>query len=278
MSDSFGRRTVAGAVFVLLVTGLAYLGGVAFLFLALAVVIAGLLEFYRLARCWGISPFQKTGAVLGSAVVLSAFQWGTAGIVGVSAVSTGACLAVPLMMRSKSSLENGAGTAFGILYVAFLGSFMVALREGPGLAGLPRALGFPAVMGAFLSTWCCDTAAYLFGRAFGRHKLFPAVSPKKTWEGAGAGLVGAVGGLALTLWVLDGSMGWGGLVGVGLALGVAAQVGDLVESRFKRQAGIKDSSRVIPGHGGVLDRFDGFLFVAPVLYYYLASTGFSVLQ
>jgi phosphatidate cytidylyltransferase len=275
MNDSFLRRAVVGTAFVLLVTGLTYVGGVAFLFLALAVIGLGLAEFYAMTGGFKVSPFRLLGIALGAGVTVGAFLWGPAGLGGASAVACLVCLVVGVSRPAGGTIARASITAAGVLYVASLGAHMVTLREGPGLGGLEYSAGFRAAMYAFAATWCCDTCAYLFGRAFGRHKMFPSVSPKKSWEGAVAGLVGAIGGLTLVNWALGGSMTFSGLAALGMAIGVAAQLGDLVESRIKRLAGVKDSSKLLPGHGGILDRFDGFLFVAPLVYYYFFLSGYA---
>lgn len=124
----------------------------------------------------------------------------------------------------------------------------------------------------FVLTWTCDTAAYVVGRAIGRHRPWPALSPKKTVEGA-------VGGMLFTLLAAIVGRSWlapeltlGAAIVLGLVVGVLCPIGDLVESLFKRQAGVKDSSTLIPGHGGLLDRVDSMLFSAPATYYVLALT------
>jgi phosphatidate cytidylyltransferase len=123
------------------------------------------------------------------------------------------------------------------------------------------------LMIALLCTWVCDTAAYAVGKLWGRHKFFPAVSPKKTWEGAVGGLIGGLlAAVGLGRWLVGLSVGWGLLLG--LAIVGAATFGDLAESVIKRQVGVKDSGQLIPGHGGMLDRIDSLLFVVPVVYYF----------
>jgi phosphatidate cytidylyltransferase len=149
----------------------------------------------------------------------------------------------------------------------------LAAAAYPGvLAGtlwLLRAGGAGVVFFLFLATWACDTTAYFTGRAFGRTPLAPTLSPKKTREGAVAGLVAA----AIAGWLAAGWLGPQRSSGEGLAvgaiLGVVGQAGDLFESLLKRSAGVKDSSTLIPGHGGVLDRFDSVLANAPVLLFLL---------
>ncbi|MBK7257385.1 MAG: phosphatidate cytidylyltransferase [Ignavibacteriae bacterium] len=125
------------------------------------------------------------------------------------------------------------------------------------------------VLTIFAAIWVCDSAAYFAGRAFGKHKLFERVSPKKTWEGAIAGFLGAIAAfLIMQALVLPYLTVTQALV-CGMIVGIFGQLGDLVESLLKRDAGVKDSSSLIPGHGGVLDRFDSILFVSPLLFLYL---------
>jgi phosphatidate cytidylyltransferase len=125
------------------------------------------------------------------------------------------------------------------------------------------------VIALFASIWLCDSAAYFAGRALGRTKLFERVSPKKTWEGAAAGFVFAIGAFLLARVLVLPYLTVTSAVVCGAIVGVFGQVGDLAESLLKRDAGVKDSSALIPGHGGVLDRFDSLLFVSPLVFLYL---------
>ena len=135
------------------------------------------------------------------------------------------------------------------------------------LVGLRLRFGVGWVILAFVTTWANDTAAYFAGHAFGRHKLLERISPKKTWEGFGGGVLGSVAGALVTRWLLlRGELGVGGAIVIGLGAAVLGPLGDLAESMIKRAAGVKDSSRIIPGHGGLLDRIDALLFVAPWIY------------
>ncbi len=155
---------------------------------------------------------------------------------------------------------DGVRVLAGVAYVALPFAALIALRLGD--AGLQwTAL-------AFLVTFATDTSAYAVGRAVGRRKLAPSISPGKTWEGAIGGLVGAAAATAALVALL------GGIetrllpaIALGLGVGVVAQAGDLLESKVKRMAGAKDSGRLIPGHGGLLDRLDSLLPVFPLVYY-----------
>jgi len=243
-------------------------GGLFFLILVDLIILLGLREFYVLMRAKGYQPFEALGYFCALAISWYAWREG----VGVPLIVTGSLLVI--MVREvfrrdmTNSLAHIAVTIFGIMYIGWMGSHLVMLRELPAALGLDDRMGVQLVFFAALLTWSTDTGAYLFGVAFGRHKLIPRISPKKTVEGAIGGLLAAglcgwlcAKGLTPFLTPLAATV-------VGLIVGVMAQLGDLVESMIKRDAGIKDSAELIPGHGGVLDRFDSMLFTVPVLYYY----------
>jgi phosphatidate cytidylyltransferase len=131
------------------------------------------------------------------------------------------------------------------------------------------AWGGLTIISIFASIWICDTAAYFGGLAMGKHKLFERVSPNKTWEGAVWGFAGAVLTMMAAQKLLIPYLEFHQAIIMGLIIGIFGQLGDLVESLFKRDAGVKDSSNIIPGHGGVFDRFDSLIFVSPILYLYI---------
>jgi phosphatidate cytidylyltransferase len=162
--------------------------------------------------------------------------------------------------------QRVAASALAWLYCGVLISSVVGLR---------LRFGFVWVILTFVTTWLNDTLAYFGGRFFGKHPLYPRVSPKKTWEGFAGGVVGSVLGALLVKAVFLGvpqpegeafRLSWLGCVVVGLGASVLGPLGDLCESMLKRSAGVKDSGRLIPGHGGLLDRIDALLFVAPWVY------------
>ena len=170
-----------------------------------------------------------------------------------------------LYNRNEHPTADWGLTVASALYLGVTLSYLVTLRQRPD--------GFIWACTAFLVTWSCDTAAYFVGRSLGRHLLWPRISPRKTWEGLIGGTLAALAaGLTFGSWLLA-LLWWQGLL-LGLLVAVAAPFGDLAESLFKRLANVKDSSHLIPGHGGVLDRLDSLLFVFPVVTYFaLAVTG-----
>jgi phosphatidate cytidylyltransferase len=198
-------------------------------------------------------------------------------------------LAIELFRNKGSALLNIASTVLGTVYVSFFLGALIGIRElfVPGdfpvyahfsitgvsvsedvAATIYRWGGYTVVV-LFASIWICDSAAYFVGRAFGRHKLFERVSPSKTWEGAIAGFLFGVGSFVLGKVLVLPYLTLGQSVLCGVFVGLFGQLGDLAESLLKRDAGVKDTSRLIPGHGGALDRFDSLLFVSPLLFFYL---------
>ncbi len=177
--------------------------------------------------------------------------------------------AVELFNNSGSALYNLGGLLLSTLYVGFFAGSLVGIREFYPRIGDLYLRGGYIIISMLASIWLCDSAAYYGGTKFGKHKLFPRVSPKKSWEGAIFGFVFAVITMILAKFLLLEFLNWTAVISFGIIIGVVGQVGDLVESLFKRDAGVKDSSALLPGHGGIFDRFDSLLFTAPLILLYL---------
>lgn len=273
------RRVAFAAVGIPASVGIAYLGGWYFAGLIALVAVLGAREIYDFAAAQGIDPLRRLG-MLGAAAI----PFGTAAWVRApygygwpqSMVYTGALwiLAVVAMAAWRRGpggrpLTAVAVTVFGTLYAGGLPSFAIALRHwhGVGQSDEPWSgtalLFFPLVL-----TWVGDTAAYAGGRAIGGPKMAPRLSPNKTWSGALCGLafalLAAVGYSGLVLQRVGHELPPLYALAAGFCVSGAGQMGDLAESLFKREIGVKDSSALIPGHGGVLDRFDSLYFVLPV--------------
>jgi phosphatidate cytidylyltransferase len=265
----------------------------------LAVTAAlGAWEFFRIARATGLTPLDNLGTAIAGLIplVVHARYLGIykpeqgIGPMSVAALVLIGLLTAAIWVRGVAGKPLGAvaSTAFGAAYTGGMLSYGYAIRYHE-YAFAPAALSlggrtFTVPSGGLLLllpvfiTWASDIGAYAAGRTLGRHKLIPAVSPGKTVEGAIGGLLASM----LVAWVythfvlrpaahLDFRFSpWGVLLFGGL-VSVAAQVGDLAESLLKREAGVKDSSHIIPGHGGILDRFDSLFFVMPVAYVVLGA-------
>lgn len=243
-------------------------GGLFFLLLVDLIVVLGLRELLQLLRAKGYQPFSVLAYFCSLALTWYAWRQGVA----VPVILTASLLAImvrELFRREMAqSLAHIAVTVFGILYLGWLASHLILLRELPAALGQDEQLGARLVFLLAALVWATDTGAYLCGVAFGRRPLAGRISPKKTVEGAVGGLAAA----GLAGWLCSRELvpfvtPLAGTV-LGVVAGVAAQLGDLVESLIKRDVGIKDSAPLLPGHGGILDRFDSLLFTAPVVYYY----------
>jgi phosphatidate cytidylyltransferase len=231
------------------------------------VVGAGTLEYYWMQEEKGLQPWAWFGVSASLAWCGWVYRFGS---VGLPYPLAGLLLFLLVMAlrrrRTGFGLEDAGATLMGVLYVGFLGSFALLVRN---FSGAERFEGGATAVLVLVGIWATDIGAYFSGRFFGRRRPFPHISPSKTEAGFAGGLVGALGTILIGSLAL-GLMSFQEGLGLGLVVGVGALVGDLVESMVKRDAGVKDASRTIPGHGGVLDRFDSFLFVYPLVFFYLS--------
>lgn len=259
-----GRRVLTAAVLLPPVVFLIWLGPWGLAPLLAAFAILGAREFLRLMR--GADGLHTPWIAAGSAVLLIASS-GRLVPLGVPA----SLLLIVLVSFGAGFLRPGGRLLSG-LAVALVGSIYVGLLPGTLLRFYALGPGGTAdpwpVYYALLLVWSCDTSAYLVGSQVGRHRLWPRVSPSKSWEGAVAGVAGStILAVAFGGWVPGLTLA--GRIGAGILVGVFAQLGDLAESMMKREADLKDSGSMLPGHGGVLDRLDSLILAAPILYYWL---------
>ncbi|KAF0208106.1 MAG: phosphatidate cytidylyltransferase [Actinomycetota bacterium] len=261
----FGVRAIsAGAIGVAFI-GSIFWGGPFGLAVVVAVVgVLAALEFYAILRRERRLPNELFGLAAVAAMPFAAALLGTRGLTAtVSALVIGS-LAWHIIFRQVRSTDT-AVTVYGAVYVGFTLAHLVLIRELD--AGAELALATVA------SVWVNDTFAYLVGTSIGRHPMAPHISPKKSWEGFIAGTIFTTGVWVAVGYLADTGLSLGWLVLVGLAASVAAVVGDLAESRLKREASVKDSGTLLPGHGGFLDRFDSMILVSIVTYYMLVFAG-----
>ena len=268
------RHRVLSAVVLLPVLFAAiWFDGPWFTLLVAAVTVLAIVEFSSLVvgRRWDplklVSVLFCVGFIVnahyaGSYVDKGTYWTVSSGIVAASVIVSLLCM---LLQRNTTS-EAYIGWAWrvaGIFYVGWLLSFWVLLMNSD------QWVGRDWVLVALLGTFGVDTTAYFVGRAFGRHKMAPTISPGKTWEGAIGGVLGALAVVAIISQVVDLGIGYPELIFVGLVVAVFAQLGDLAESLLKRSVGVKEAGSLIPGHGGVLDRLDSVVFTGVVVYYCL---------
>lgn len=254
---------------------LAHVGGVGFFAIVGAGITIGLWEFYVLMDAQGLRPYRWLG--LGAGVAVAWFVYAglpthanlflTAFLMGV--------MALELLRPRDQGVAPMSVTLFGVLYVGYLGAHLLYLRELPAALGRPYADGAGFVLLVFLPTWACDIVAYGAGMLFGRRRLLPTVSPKKSVEGSLAGLLAAIVAVVVARAWFAPYLDLGQALLLGVLVGVFALVGDLAESLLKRTSQAKDSGQIIPGHGGMLDRFDSLFFTAPLVFYYLKLVVFG---
>lgn len=273
-SSELGRRLAVAAVGIPVCAAAVYAGGWVFAVGLGALGAAAMVEYVRLFASRGPRPFGTLGVLGAGAFPLAAYAVGPESAWALAAGFLVLLSGVALTRDpGESPVRDASLTLFGVLYVGGLLAFGVPLREGLADGRLGGTLLFflPVVV-----TWVVDTAAYFGGTAWGRRKLAVRISPKKTVEGAAAALaVGPLAAAAYGTWVLE--LGSGSLsplrsAVLGLLLAGAAILGDLVESILKRECGAKDSSSLLPGHGGLLDRLDSLLWTFPVAYLFLRIT------
>lgn len=264
------QRVVAGLVFVPMFIVITRAGGYPFLALVDLIIVLGLMEFYAMMRAKGMHPYRTIGVISG--LTLSTYIFFRSGEFAnfVFTFILIALMGLELARKdNRLAVYHVSTTIFGVIYVAYLASHLVLLRELPTQVGVPYAQGASFVFLVFVVTWASDTGAYAIGSLFGEHTLSPKVSRNKTWEGAFGGvLFAAVAGWVASVTFAGYLAAWEGVV-MGVLASMVGLLGDLFESTLKRDAGVKDTSHVIPGHGGVLDRFDSLLFTAPLIYYFL---------
>ncbi|MFN2599046.1 MAG: phosphatidate cytidylyltransferase, partial [Pyrinomonadaceae bacterium] len=245
--------------------------GLLFVLLASAAMMVGLYEFWVLSSRVQMKAMRELGTLF-AVVFLLAFYFQIPSVAPellalVSAAFVVSTLAAA-MLRGESfekMLPSAGATVVGVLYVVFLGGHVVALRTS-----FPMPLARHLLFFFLLVLMGSDTAAYYTGRALGRHKLAPKVSPGKTWEGAAGGMLASLAAAALArYWFFD-EISLRAALPLAAVMNVVGVLGDLTESAMKRGAGAKDAASILPGHGGLLDRLDSLLFNAPLIYYFAA--------
>ncbi len=270
LHSSIVLRVLASVVFIPCFIIITRRGGYHFLALLDIIIFIGLWEFYGMMEAKGIRPYKAIGIFAGLALSWYVFFHNGMYANLFLTVTLLSIMILELARRDgKLAIYHISTTLLGVLYVSFLASHMLLLRELPVSAGLDYSQGSSFVFLVFVITWACDTGAYTVGTLLGKRPLLPRVSQKKTIEGSIGGLLCAVAGAVVARYTFAGFLSLTQALILGLMAGIVGQLGDLVESMIKRDAEIKDTSGTIPGHGGVLDRFDSLLFTSPLVYYFL---------
>jgi phosphatidate cytidylyltransferase len=255
-------RLLTALIGLLIIIFFVWKGGMIFAGFVILIILLSIFEFYTLFR---INLFRTLGIL---AIVFGAIL----GLIGrmESAAIYNACLTLTILVaislqlidkEPKEALSSGSLAIFGLIYTSWLFSHFIILRQ------LPNGISY--VFSVLAITWMGNTAAYFVGVNFGKKKLLPRITPNKTMEGAVAEVLAAIIVSTLARWGFNNGISFTHSLALGLLLGICSIMGDLTESMLKRAANVKDASKFVPGHGGILDRIDSLLFTAPAYYYYL---------
>jgi len=263
----FKTRLFSGIILIILMLLFIIPGGNLLLFGVAFLALVAMMEILRIAKV-NKMPLGWLGYVAVFLIYVLLYLNRIEKLVPLLVIYLIAVMAVYVVSFPKYKAEQVLYAAFGFLYAGLLISYVYQVRELPG--------GAFSVWLIFIAAWGSDTCAYCAGMLFGKHKAFPVLSPKKSWEGCIGGVVGAALIAVIYCFVMNQWFGQS-FFAVQYALvcacgSVISQVGDLAASAIKRNNDIKDYGRLIPGHGGVLDRFDSVIFVAPIVYYLLQMT------
>ncbi|MBI5400210.1 phosphatidate cytidylyltransferase [Candidatus Saganbacteria bacterium] len=257
-------RAVTALIFIPLIVAAVYLGGLFSLALVLLLGLISINEFYNLMARKEFHPAYWVGNFFTAFFIIFAYYglnryWEPTH----SAILTGAALvtmiATLFLERPKEAIVDIAVTLLGMIYIGWFFSYFLFIQALTPHGGYLLFL--------MATIWALDIVAYVVGSKLGRRKLFPSVSPNKSVEGAIAGFIFCI----IAAWIFGYYAGFDQMHSLilGGIIGIVAQLSDLVESLIKRDVGVKDASQLLPGHGGILDRMDSFIFTAPVVYYYL---------
>jgi phosphatidate cytidylyltransferase len=261
-------RIIVSLIAIPLIIAACLFGGIPFLIFVIGIAIISFWEFSKLAK----NKKAHVNLVLGGLTVILIvanvyFKFVDFFILII--ISSTLLLLVELFRNKESAIINVGSTFLGIFYLGLFSSTILLIREYFAHSEMLYSEGGYLIISIMVSIWVCDSAAFFLGSAFGKHKLFPRVSPNKSWEGAIAGFVFAIIAMIVAKATVIDLLTLTDAIVIGVIVGVIGQMGDLVESLVKRDAGVKDSSAIIPGHGGIFDRFDSLLLAAPVVYIYL---------
>jgi len=277
--SNFWQRTITGTLFVIVLVGCVLWNKYSFIGLLFVICVLGLWEYATLFKGRAHKP-NRLGTVVSGSVIALVWSLANLGIENrlLSSYIGGFLLGslffpvlIEVIWNKKPSLKNIGLSYAGIFYIN-IGLFCLSTigfshcLDGQVLDA--RCYFRTPVLGFFILLWSSDTFAYLTGRAFGKTPLAPNISPKKTWEGSIGGAICTVG-ISFALFKLFGYYNIYQWVGLSIIIVVFGTFGDLIESKFKRVLGVKDSGTILPGHGGILDRFDSLLFAVPFAWAFL---------
>jgi len=261
-------RILVAVLTIPILLGVSYYGKIPFLIFILTI---GLITFYEISEMIKKKEIFLCNSV-GFFAVASLILNGYYKFISIDAlllIIFTLLLVFELFKNKGSAINNISSTLMAIAYAGIFSAAIIEVREFYSTVPITYSYGGMIIISIFITLWMTDSAAYFIGTAIGKHKLFPRVSPNKSWEGAIAGFLFAlITSVVLKIFLLN-FLSIIDVIAFGIIIGVFGQIGDLIESLIKRDAGVKDSSSIIPGHGGFFDRFDSLLFSVPIIYLYM---------
>jgi phosphatidate cytidylyltransferase len=271
MMNELMKRIAVGLIGIPLVVYLVFLGGWYFFILIFIISMVAQWEFYHMQKKSRLQPQIINGMIIGL-ICLLGIQTGKWLLFGcLIIVMLMIIFSIGMLRHHKNASTSIGVTILGVVYIPFFLGLLMYTRLSID-HNLPQVefAGFKFIMILLAAIWICDTFAYGIGYLLGKHKLYKKVSPNKTIEGALAGLLSSVCTIIIVKYLQIFPLGWDTAIILGLTIGLIGQTGDLIESWFKRDAGVKDSSSLLPGHGGMLDRFDSLIFLSPAMFIFIS--------
>lgn len=266
--NNTSTRILVSVFAIPLILILCYVGNIYFFLFAAAIALVSFYEFSQMAKNKGANVNLSLGFFSVLFLLLNSYLHFFDSYSSVVLIVFLSAL-IELFRNKYSAIINIGATLLGIFYTGIFGASLIGIREFYPHIGSLYLQGGYLIISVLAAIWICDSAAYFGGVSLGKHKLFPRVSPHKSWEGAAFGFLFAILTMIIAHFIVLDFLTLFESIILGVIVGIIGQTGDLVESLIKRDADVKDSSALIPGHGGFFDRFDSLLFSAPVILLYL---------